>query len=267
MHNYNNLICIIKLKKFSPTNKIDENIIVIELGEFPLMMVLKQHSRIDDLLTLILDSKEIVIHGYNTEEVQMLANTIIPISSFKSYRCQRNLPINVPMNVNGMNGKCERIEVFEEDSWRVTAKFKFSDGDIYQINSHTMSERRDVERLKPGVSFTNYFHSKRTLNEYGRHVDVLVKDGIASFRTGNKRFKYVYGEEDGKLYCKFKTDNLKPLNKFLDLGLKGYVFKFSNESENYLFSIEAKDHRTDVVLKRFTYDYGYMKYLYYYLTT
>ena len=83
---------------------MDENIIVIEVGKFPLIKLLKRHSRIDDLLTLIFDSKEVVIQGYNTEEVQMLANTIIPISSFKSYRWERNLSINVPMNVNGMNG-------------------------------------------------------------------------------------------------------------------------------------------------------------------
>ena len=83
---------------------MDENIIIIEVGKSSLMKVLKQHSRVDDLLTLIFDSKEVVIQGYNTEEVQMLANTIVPISSFKSYRCERNLSINVPMNVKGIKG-------------------------------------------------------------------------------------------------------------------------------------------------------------------
>ena len=32
-----------------------------------------------------------------------------------------------------MSGKCERIEVFEEDSWKVTAKFKFKDNAMYKI--------------------------------------------------------------------------------------------------------------------------------------
>ena len=63
------------------------------------------------------------------------------------------------------------------------------------------------------------------------------------------------------MYCKFKADNLKPLNKFLGLSLKDAEFKFSNESENYLFSIEPKDYRTDIELKRFTYDFGYLEYL------
>ena len=75
------------------------------------------------------------------------------------------------MNVKGMNGKCERIDVFEEDSWRVTVKFKFSGGDIYQITSLTMSERRDVERIKSGISFNNYLFAKRVLNEYGRQIN------------------------------------------------------------------------------------------------
>ena len=153
------------------------------------------------------------------------------------------------MNVKDVNGKCERIEVVEEDSWTVAAKFKFSHGSMYEVTSHTMSDRRDIERLKTGISFNNYLFSKRALNEYGRQIDVLVKNGIASFRTGNKRFKYVYGEEDGKLYCTFKMDNLNPLNKFIDLSLKDVAFKFSNGSKNYLFSLEAKDHRTDIVLE------------------
>ena len=157
--------------------------------------------------------------------------------------------------------KCERIEVFEEDSWRVTAKFKFSGGDIYQITSHTMSERRDVERIKSGISFNNYLFAKRVLNEYGRQIDVLVKNGIASFRTGNIRFKHVYGEEDGKLCCTFKIDNLNSLNKFLDNSLRDVAFRFSNESKNYLFSLEARGYRTDMELKRCTDDYGYLEYL------
>ena len=32
-----------------------------------------------------------------------------------------------------MIGKCERIEVFEENSWKVTAKFKFKDNAMYKI--------------------------------------------------------------------------------------------------------------------------------------
>ena len=88
-----------------------------------------------------------------------------------------------------------------------------------------------------------------------------LKNGIASFRTGNKRFKCVYGEDDGKLYCTFKTDNLNPLNKFLDNSLRDVAFRFSNESKNYLFSLEAKGYRTDIELKRFTDAYGYLEYL------
>ena len=131
------------------------------------------------------------------------------------------------MNVKDVNGKCERIKVVEEDSWKVAAKFKFRDGSMYEVTGHTMSDRRDIERLKTGISFNNYLFAKRALNEYGRQIDALVKNGIDSFRTGNKRFKYVYGEdEDGKLYCTFKIDNLKPLNKFLDNSLKDAVFKF-----------------------------------------
>ena len=41
------------------------------------------------MLTLLSDSKEVIIQGYNAEEVQMVANTIIPISSFKGYTCER----------------------------------------------------------------------------------------------------------------------------------------------------------------------------------
>ena len=57
------------------------------------------------------------------------------------------------------------------------------------------------------------------------------------------------------------TDNLKQLNKFLGPSLKDAEFKFSKESENYLFAIEAKDYRTDIEPKRFTYDFGYLEYL------
>ena len=63
------------------------------------------------------------------------------------------------------------------------------------------------------------------------------------------------------MYCEFKIDNLTPLNKFLDFSLKDVDFKFSNESNNYLFSIEAKEYRTDMELKRFTDGYGYLEYL------
>ena len=112
-----------------------------------------------------------------------------------------------------------------------------------------------------GVSFNVYFPVRKILEEYRRQIDEIVKNGIASFRTGNKIFKYVVGEEDGKLYCKFMTDNLKQSNKFLGSTLKDAEFKFSNESENCLFSIEAKDYRTDKKLNRFTHDFGYLEYL------
>ena len=131
---------------------MEKNIIIIEVGKFPLMKILNQHYKIDALLTLFFNSKEIAIQGYNTEEVQILANTIIPISSFKSYSCKKNLAINVPTNIKDMSGKSERIEVFEKDSWRVTEKFKFNGGATYEVTSHTMSERRNVERDKSGVS-------------------------------------------------------------------------------------------------------------------
>ena len=81
-----------------------------------------------------------MIQGYNTEEVQISANTIIPISSFKGYTCERDLSTNVPIDVKGMSGECERIEIFEEDSWRVTARFRFRDGTKYEVTSHTMIE-------------------------------------------------------------------------------------------------------------------------------
>ena len=203
------------------------------------------------LLTLLFDSKEVIIQGYNTEEVKILANTIIPISSFKKYICEKSLSINVPIDVKGMSGECERTEIFEEDSWRVTARFRFKDGTKYEVTSNTMSDRRDVERVKSSVSFKNYFSARKVLKMYRRRIDVLVKDGIASFRTGNKRFKYVCGEEDGELYCEFKKDNLTPLNKVLDSSLKDADLNFSNESKNYLFSIEAKGYRIDIEPKRF----------------
>ena len=97
--------------------------------------------------------------------------------------------MNVPINIKdtSTSGKCERIEVAKKDSWRVTSKFKFSGGATYEIDTHTMSEERNIT------------------------VNVIVKHGIASFRTGNRIFKCVFGEDDGKLYCKFKADNLKPL--------------------------------------------------------
>ena len=185
----------------------------------------------------------------------------ILISSFKKYVCEKELSINVPINVKEVVGECERIEIFEEDSWRVTVRLTFKDGNKYEVTSNTMSGKRDIERTKSGVSFKNYLNAKNALEAYGRRVDVLVKDGIASFRTGNKRFKYVCGEEDGELHCVFKMDNLDPLNKFLVSGLKDVNFKFSNETENYLFSIEAKDYRTDIELKRFMDDYGFFEYL------
>ena len=94
--------------------------------------------------------------------------------------------------------------------------------------SNTMSGKRDVETIKSGVSFENYLNAKKALEAHGRRVDVLIKDGIASFRTGNKRFRYVCGEEDGELHC---VHNLDPLNKFSDSGLKDVNFKFSNESK------------------------------------
>ena len=131
---------------------------------------------------------------------------------------------------------------------------------MYQVTSHTMSEKRNIERVKSGVSSNDYLNAKKALEAYGRRVDVLVKDGIPSFRTGNKRFKYVCGEEDGELHYVFKMHNLDPLNKFLDSGLKDVNFKLSNESKNYLFSIEAKDYRTDIELKRFVDDYGFFEY-------
>ena len=75
----------------------------------------------------------------------MLANTTILISSFQSYRCKENILINVPINVKDMSGKCERIEIAREDSWRVAAKFKFNSGTICQVTSHTMSGKRNIE--------------------------------------------------------------------------------------------------------------------------
>ena len=110
-----------------------------------------------------------------------------------------------------MSGECERIEIFEEDSCRVTARFKFKDGTKYEVTSNTMNDRRDVERVKSSVYFKNCFSARKALEMYRKRIDVLVKDGIASFRTENKMFKYVCGEEDGELYCKFKIDNFIPL--------------------------------------------------------
>ena len=101
-----------------------EKIVDIEVGKFQLIKILNQHYKIDALLTLFFTPEEITIQGYNTEEVQMLATTTIPISSFQSYRCKENILINVPINVKDMSGKCERIEIAREDSWRVTAKLK-----------------------------------------------------------------------------------------------------------------------------------------------
>ena len=233
-------------KSFLPPIK-NKNIIAIELGELQLMKILKRQFKLDKLLNLPFDSKGLIIQGNNTEGVKMLGSTTIPTGSFKTYICKRDLTINVPINLKDLGVKCERIEIFEEDSWRANAKFEFKDGATYRVSSHTLSDKRDIVRLK---SFNNYFYAKRTLNEYGRKIDVLVKNGIASFRTGNLRFKYVLRDEDGELYCKFMVDNLKPLNNFLDLSLKGSSFKFSNEVKNYLFSIETEDHKTDIVLKR-----------------
>ena len=233
-----------------------ENIVDIEVGKFPLMKIFIKHYKIDASLILFFTPEEITIQCYNAEEIQMLVTTTIPISSFQSYRCKENISINVPINVKDMSGKCERIEITREDSWSVTAKFKFNNRTMYQVTSHTMSEKRNIERVKSGVSFNDYFPVRKILEEYRRQIDVIVKNGIASFRTGNKIFKYVVGEEDGKLYCKFMIDNLKQLNKFLGHSLKDDEFKFSNELENYLFSIEAKDYRTDIELKRFVHDFG-----------
>ena len=81
--------------------------------------------------------------------------------------------------------------------------------------------RKGTERVKSGISFKDYFPVRKALEEYGRQIDVIVKNGIASFRTGNRIFECVFGEEDGKLCCKFKADDLKPLNKFLGPSLKG----------------------------------------------
>ena len=93
-----------------------ENIIVTELENFKLMKILKCHYKIDMMLTLLFDSSGIMIQGYNDEEVQILADTTIPISSFKKYVCKKELSINVPINAKEMVGECERIEIFEEDS-------------------------------------------------------------------------------------------------------------------------------------------------------
>ena len=51
------------------------------------------------------------MQGYNDEEVQILANTAIPISSFKKYVCEKELLLNVPINVMETGGECERIEI------------------------------------------------------------------------------------------------------------------------------------------------------------
>ena len=59
-----------------------DNIIDNEVGKFQLMKILKRHCKIDMLLTLSFNSKKVVTQGYYTEEVQMLADTIIPVSSF-----------------------------------------------------------------------------------------------------------------------------------------------------------------------------------------
>ena len=134
-----------------------ENIVDIEVSNLPLMKILNQHYKIDALLTLFFTPEEITTQGYNAEEVQMLATATIPINSFQSYRCKENISINIPMNVKDMSGKCERIEITREDSWRVTAKFKFNGGTIYQVTSHTMSEKRNTERVKSGVFFNDYF--------------------------------------------------------------------------------------------------------------
>ena len=97
------------------------------------MKILKRHYKVDMMLTLLFDSSEVRIQGYNNEEVQILANTTIPISSFKKYVCEKELSINVPINVKQMGGECERIEIFEEDSWRVTARFTFKDRNKYEV--------------------------------------------------------------------------------------------------------------------------------------
>ena len=241
--------------------KMQENIIDIDKGKFPLMKILNRHCKIDMMLTLFFGPEEIMIQEYNTEEVKILAITTIPISSFESYNCKKSITINVPINIKDVGGKCEKIEVVGEDSWRVAAKFKFNSEVTYEVLSHMMSEKRNIKIVRSGVSFINYFPVRKILEEQQRQIDVIVKNKIASFKTENKIFKFIVGEEEGKLYCKFMKDNLKPLNKLLGAYFKGADFKFSNESENYLFSIETKNYRTDIELKRFTGDDGYMDYL------
>ena len=123
-----------------------ENIVDIEVAKFPLMKILNQHYKIDALLTLFFTPEEITVQGYNAKEVQMLATTTIPISSFQSFGCKEKILINVPINVKEMSGKCERMEIAREDSWRVTARFKFNSRTMYQVTSHTMSEKRNIRK-------------------------------------------------------------------------------------------------------------------------
>ena len=66
-----------------------KNIIDTEVGKFPLMKILKRHYSMDMMLSLLFDSRGVVIQGYNTEEVQILANTIIPIRSTYVRRAYR----------------------------------------------------------------------------------------------------------------------------------------------------------------------------------
>ena len=238
---------------------MNKNIIDIDAGKFPLMKILNWHYEIDMMLTLFFGPEEIMTQGYHTDEVKILAVTTIPISSLDSYNCKKNITINVPVNIKDVSGKCEKSEVVEEDSWRVTAKFEFNNEITYEVLSHTRSRKREIPQIKSGISFINYLPARKLLEEQ-REVEVIVTDGHACFKSKTRIIKFIVGEE-GESYCKFIMGNLKPLNKILGSDIKDADFKFSYESENYLFSIEAQDYRTDIELKRFPSEGGYKDYL------
>ena len=52
------------------------------------------------MLTMFFNNDNLIIQGYNDQEVQIVAKTTIPVDSFKSYSCKENVSVNVPIDLN-----------------------------------------------------------------------------------------------------------------------------------------------------------------------
>ena len=158
--------------------------------------------------------------------------------------------IAVPNDLKKLGGRCLRINVLRVDSWRVRNVFESNNGVSYEALSSYMYKLSGHPQMESTISLEQYSAAKKCLGRVD--IEVIVKDGTASFRGEIFHISTFMIGEPGEPYCTIPDEHLKLLNKFLGMTINNSRTEFCKEDDghnvNFLFSVDKEHYRTDVQL-------------------